>query len=346
MAQIPDPVLLRKALNSWDPTQEILRSENLSPGVSKNCVYKLWLKSGQTLIAKISNFGNYQRFMEDHDLVQQWARLLKTSRFKNLLADPVGLENHVFSFEGVERWVVFYEEVHRGASLPRALTEAQIRSFAREIAALHRESLRIEKDLPAPSYSVRTDIIDLRDNLHTLDLTPNERAGLRNHCDRFLDALTTFSYETRARIPLLMDWNIGNFSITGTGESFSLESRWDYDWFRVEPRVFDFYFCSRVVSHVGDKTVFSYNATTFNEPRFGIFLRAYHEAFPLDPKEIDFLKEVYRFFILNYIFREGESFFTPEIYRHLRQEAFDIYLAQVDEIKPLVSLQEKGEEKT
>ena len=63
----------------------------------------------------------------------------------------------------------------------------------------------------------------------------------------------------------------------------------------------DFYFFSRIVSNIGDRTVFSYVAGPMMEDRFFLFLKHYHEIFPLTENEIRFMKEAYRFFILNYV---------------------------------------------
>ena len=55
---------------------------------------------------------------------------------------------------------------------------------------------------------------------------------------------------------------------TAPDGSFRLFSRWDYDWFRIEPRLLDFYFLSRVSSRTGDRTRFTYGAHTLVEPTF------------------------------------------------------------------------------
>jgi hypothetical protein len=95
-------------------------------------------------------------------------------------------------------------------------------------------------------------------------------------------------------------------------------------------RVLDFYFFSRVVSDVGDRTVFSYGINTLMEDRFIIFLQEYHKVNPLTANEIRFLKEAYRFFILNYVIKDGKYFFNEQYARKLQAEAFDIYLPSVD----------------
>src|SRR5690606_26721241 len=121
-------------------------------------------------------------------------------------------------------------------------------------------------------------------------------------------------------------------------EGFKFFSRWDYDWFRIEPRTLDFYFCSRVVRDEGDQSTFSYLSSTLFEPRFIRFLRAYHATSPLEPNEIRFLVEAYRFFVLNYVLLEGHHFFRPSHCRRLQREAIEIYLPELDglSIEPVV----------
>ena len=49
---------------------------------------------------------------------------------------------------------------------------------------------------------------------------------------------------------------IGQGGSAASDGTFRLYSRWDYDWFRIEPRLLDFYFLSRVSSKTGDRTLF------------------------------------------------------------------------------------------
>jgi hypothetical protein len=110
---------------------------------------------------------------------------------------------------------------------------------------------------------------------------------------------------------------------------FRLFSRWDYDWFRLESRVFDFYFLSRVSSSTGDRTTFTYSPHTLLEPRFLAFLRAYHAVNPLTADEVRFIPLAYRFFLLNYVIREGARFFRDDLCRQFREEVARRYLRQV-----------------
>lgn len=66
------------------------------------------------------------------------------------------------------------------------------------------------------------------------------------------------------------------------------------------------------------------------EERFLLFLKAYHQVYPLTEKEVRFLKEAYRFFILNYVVKDGRHFFHEIFATKLQKEAFDIYLPSID----------------
>ena len=66
------------------------------------------------------------------------------------------------------------------------------------------------------------------------------------------------------------------------------------------------------------------------EDRFIIFLKAYHEIYPLTKPEILFLKEAYRFFILNYVIKDGRYFFHDLFATKLQKEAYEIYLPSIE----------------
>ncbi len=150
---------------------------------------------------------------------------------------------------------------------------------------------------------------------------------IKYHCEQFLKNRLKCNAASFETIPVFIDWNIGNFSVINEVELFS---RWDYDWFRMSSRMLDFYFFSRVVSDAGDKTVFSYLIDPMTEDRFLIFLSEYHEINPFIADEIRFLREVYRFFILNYVIKNGNYFFSEQYAKKLHAEALDIYLPSVD----------------
>ena len=92
-------------------------------------------------------------------------------------------------------------------------------------------------------------------------------------------------------------------------------------------------------SSTGDRTRFTYGAHTLVEPSFLAFLAAYRERLPDEPTtRCAFLPEVYRFFILNYVVREGARFFRPDLCTKFRRDAVRTYLPALDalDVSPLL----------
>jgi hypothetical protein len=311
----------------------------LSAMVSTNRVYQLTLDDGSTAIAKVSNYGSFFLFAEDHDRLHRCHALLQGGRYEHFLADSLTTGGRPYFWYDGEMWAVLYNEVPVRDRLPRVLTPDQIDNLADEVAAFHRSCAEIAPLVPPTSKTIKSDAI------HLLDLVSEHhdsaRFGLdrsrldivRRHTHRFLVAVLESGYDYWQRIPVLIDWNLGNFSVEfDENGRFSLFSRWDYDWFRIESRLLDFYFLSRVSSRTGDKTRFTYGAHTLLEPRFRRFLAAYHRSFPLSDEEVLFLKETYRFFLLNYVVREGAHFFRYDIWQHLLHDVVDVHLPALDDL--------------
>ena len=321
-----------------DPRRIVLITE-VSAMVSTNRVMRVLLDDETAVIAKVSSYGSYYLFREDHDRLHRTREFLQHTRFANLLADVLTKAGKVFThFTGTE-WVAFYQEVERHGSLPRILNDTDVRNLAAEIAEFHLACHRASATIPPTATSLTSDVIYLLDLLtergsaSRFSFSSTELDLVRRHCHEFLEALDHLGYEDWARIPVLVDWNLGNFSVDPDERDpshFRLFSRWDYDWFRIEPRQLDFYFLSRVSSQTGDRTVFTYGPHTLAEPRFISFIRAYHSIFPLSENEVRFLPEAYRFFILNYVIRAGESFFQPTYCSKLQREAVTRGLPALD----------------
>ncbi len=306
--------------------------EEVSADVSTNRVYRLSFDDGSHAIAKASSYGSFVHFRQDHQRIHRWIELLRPTRWEGFLADVVRKDGEVFVYRDGPAWAAFYDEIERRESLPRRLPEADIAELARELAEFHRDCEGVGGQLRPTWKTLGSDLVQLRDLLESRSwcaargIGPVSAEFLCEHCDAFLTNADALGYHDWPKLPVLVDWNLGNFSIERKGAGFRLFSRWDYDWFRIEPRALDFYFLARVVRDEGDRTHFSYWVDPLLEPRFRAFLRAYHEVNPLDPQELLFLKEVYRFFLLNYVIREGEHFFRPEICERLRRETVERYL--------------------
>ena len=336
---VASPAQVEAAWQHLGDGRAITRIVEVSAFVSTNHVYRVELNDGSNVIAKVSSYGSYFLFREDHDRLHACHELLAESRYASFLADVLTKDGRVFTSLDGDVWTVFYEEVERRDSLPRILDDSQVANFAEEIALFHRACANAAALIPPTSTSIKSDAIHLLDlvtNVRTarrFALSARELAVVARHCERFLFRLDELRYDYWAKQPVLIDWNLGNFSVETLADGrFRLFSRWDYDWFRIEPRGMDFYFLSRVSSRTGDRTHFTYSPHTLVEPRFLTFIHAYNRTFPLSDGDIEFLAEAYRFFILNYVIREGDRFFREDLWKRLQKDAVNVYLPAVEHL--------------
>jgi hypothetical protein len=328
-----------------DP-RRIVGSVELSPHVSTNRVERLRLDDGSEVVAKTSSYGSYFLFREDHDRLHRLQGLLAGTRYRHLLAHTITKDGRPFTWYDGRHWIVFYDVIELRERLPRTITGDQVTNLGEEMALFHRQCADVAPLIPRTSTSIRSDAVNLLSLLtegdrgaSTLHLGAAQTDVVARHAHRFLERLDELGYDDMPRIPVLIDWNLGNFSVeTDAGGRFRLFSRWDYDWFRIEPRVLDLYFLSRVASSTGDRTQFTYGAHTLLEDRFLALLAAYHRIFPLTAEEILLIAEGYRFFLLHYVIREAEAFFTPSYASVLRREAIDIHLPTFErlDLSPLL----------
>lgn len=325
--------IIHKAWEGYDATKKIAHIEEISAMVSTNHVYRITFEDEDIVIAKLSFFGKYEHFKEDHRIIHTLSNNLLYP-FENLLAKSLLKNNRVYTYhyrhKKTEAWVVFYNPVRVMQRLPKRLDEKLIRRFGQQIGRFHKACSKLRNNLPKSSKTLRTDIYTLMERVEADEKQFGTRAQadmIKYHCELFLKNRLKTNAASFETIPVFIDWNIGNFSVT---DKLELYSRWDYDWFRMSSRMMDFYFFSRVVSDAGDRTVFSYYINTMMEDRFIIFLEEYHKVNPLTADEIRFLKEGYRFFVLNYVIKDGNYFFSEQYAKKLRAEAYDIYLPSVD----------------
>jgi len=336
--------IVKEAWNDFDSSREIVKIRDISANVSTNHVYEMTLRDRNTIVAKLSYFGKYEHFVEDHSIINTLSNNIP-SPFENVLSRSLmkgkSLYTYRFDSEPFDVWVVFYRPIQIAHKSPKRLSEQQIEYFAVEMARFHKACDTVRRTLPDSSKTMVTDIEDL---LGTLDSPegkykyPMHHELIRSHCEAFLDNYKKLGADDFPKIPVFVDWNNGNFSVT---EDFGLYSRWDYDWFRRSTRMIDFYFFSRIVSHRGDQTVFSYDVDVLQEKRFCKFLEVYHNIYPLEESEVLFLKEAYRFFLLNYVVKYGRYFFHKMYAKKLQKETFEEHLPQLDEnftAKPLLNI--------
>lgn len=333
MSFIDFTTIVKEAWQDYDKTREIERIVDISAKVSTNHVYRITFTDGNFIIAKLSYFGKYEHFVEDHSIIDTLSNNLPTP-FENFLARSLAKGNflYVYRFQNqiLDAWVVFYRPIAIKKKLPRRLEEEQVMKLGEQVAMFHKACYSIRNTLPPSSKTLKTDI----DHLLRLLQTDYGRYEHRMHieeikyqADLFLENSQYIKADEFIKIPVFVDWNIGNFSVTSSGK---LYSRWDYDWFRMGSRILDFYFLSRVVSDIGDRTVFSYVIGPLMEDRFLLFLKSYHKVFPLKIEEVRFLKEAYRFFILNYVIKDGRFFFHEIFATKLQKEAYELYFPSIE----------------
>ena len=337
--------IIKKAWAEFDGSMSVQSIEDISARVSTNHVFRVNFEDGEHIIAKMSYFGKYEHFLEDHRIIHALANNLLYP-FENVLAKSLVRNGKVFTYRHkdnfIDAWVVFYNPIRIQLKLPRRLEEHHIQLLGREVARFHKACSRVSAVLPKSSKTLRSDIRDLLDTLETEAGQYEHRMHveeLKHQCEVFLANRQKLVAKTVETMPVFVDWNIGNFSIT---DNLELYSRWDYDWFRISYRVLDFYFFSRVVSSAGDRTVFSYVIGPMMEDRFLLFLKEYHNVFPLTENEIRFLPEAYRFFILNYVIKYGRYFFHRTYATKLQREAYEIYFPSIETFDAEVILQALG----
>lgn len=325
--------IIQQAWNAYDASRRIVKIEDISATVSTNHVYNVTFEDEDIVIAKLSSFGKYEHFKEDHRIIHALGNNLLYP-FENLLSKSLLKNNRVFTYRykkgKTDAWVVFYNPNRVMQMLPKRLDDNLIKSMGRQIGKFHLACSRVKNVLPKSSKTLRTDINTLLEQIESNEKKFGGKAQaelLKSHCELFLKNRNKCNAGSFEIIPVFIDWNIGNFSVINKHELFS---RWDYDWFRMSSRMLDFYFFSRVVSDVGDRTVFSYYIGPMMEDRFLLFLSEYHKVNPLTADEIRFLREVYRFFILNYVVKDGNYFFNEQYAKKLKTEAIEIYLPSVD----------------
>lgn len=325
---------------AWDgygDPRSIVSLVETSAHVSTNRVYRLHLGDGTSVMAKASNYGSYFFFAEDHDRLSEVESALAGTRWSGFLAGILQRDGRPYRWYDGSCWVVLYVDVPRGDALPRTLHARDIECLAREVAGFHLACAEVAPRLPAPSHSVKSDAVALLASVAeptgTGPSLGDGAAVVKRSAHELLIHLDRCDFDHWPKIPILVDWNLGNFSVQRDGDGgFRLHSRWDYDWFRIDSRVLDFYFLSRVSSETGDRTSFTYSPHTLFEERFTAFLRSYHQVFPLTREEILFLPWAYRFFVLNYVVREGHRFFRPDLAALFRREAIGTYLLEADSL--------------
>ena len=78
MGKIHFESIITNAWNAFDDTKTIQAIEDASPRVSTNSVFKLTFVDRAPVYAKLSYYGKYEHFREDHVIINNLANNLET----------------------------------------------------------------------------------------------------------------------------------------------------------------------------------------------------------------------------------------------------------------------------
>jgi len=325
--------IIQKAWNEYGHLSNISKIRDISINVSTNNVFIITLENNKKIIAKISDYGNFNHFLEDHIIINSLSLNL-SEPFENFLAKSLTKNGNLFTFnyenKNFKLWIVFYNPIKIQKRPNKLQSKYNIKILGSELAKFHLACKDVSDTLPQNFKKTRDDIKNLQKNLKNKNkhqFSKKQNSLILSQCEIYLANYLFLKEKAERSIPVFIDWNIGNFSLR---KDYKFFSRWDYDWFRIGTRILDFYFFSRVCSYKGDKKDFSYLPNTLNEDRFIIFLKSYHKIYPLKKNEILMLKEMYRFFILNYVIKDGKLFFHSKLAERLVNESFEFYIPNID----------------
>ena len=165
---LPHRTAISAAWADYGDPRAIVTDDEVSANVSTNRVYRLYLDDGSTVVGKVSSYGSYFLFYEDHDQLNRCARLLEGTRFSGMLAEVWRRDDgRIFTWYDQRMWVVFYDDVPRREQLPRVLSVDQVRNLGREIAEFHLACTDLAPKIPAGSKTVKSDAIHLLDLLES-----------------------------------------------------------------------------------------------------------------------------------------------------------------------------------
>ncbi|MSW20792.1 MAG: hypothetical protein F2873_07815 [Actinobacteria bacterium] len=197
----PHQIAVVSAWGELGDPRKIVVIQEVSAFVSTNHVYRVVLDDGHAVIGKVSNYGSYFLFAEDHDRLHACSVGLSGTRFEGMLADILTKDDRPYTWYDGSLWVAFYREVERRESLPAVLSGAEVENFGREMAEFHKASAAIAPSLPPSSKSIKSDAIHLLELLESpfaprnYGLPPERIGRLRRHTHEFLMELERIRYD-------------------------------------------------------------------------------------------------------------------------------------------------------
>src|SRR6478736_821523 len=129
--------IVKEAWQAYDDTRTIVRIVDISAKVSTNHVYRVTFEDKSFIIAKLSYYGKFEHFAEDHTIIDVMSNNMPAP-FENLLARSLMKGNGLFIYRYknhiIDAWVVFYRAIEIKKRMPQRLNEEQIEKFAEQLA--------------------------------------------------------------------------------------------------------------------------------------------------------------------------------------------------------------------
>src|SRR3982750_1540875 len=97
MRLVDYPTIIKQAWAEFDASVQIPTIEDISARVSTNHVFKVTFEDGEHIIAKLSFFGKYEQFLEDHQIIHALANNLLYP-FENVLAKSLVRNGQVYTY--------------------------------------------------------------------------------------------------------------------------------------------------------------------------------------------------------------------------------------------------------
>ena len=222
----PTPVIAPSSSSAWrdygDP-RAIVDVSELSAMVSTNRVYRLTLEDGTHVIVKSSNYGSFFLFAEDHDRLYRANRLLDGGPFGRFLADV-----YTATASRTSGTTARCGRSSTRRSTPR-IASREFSPIARSIgsaaswrastrrASTSRSASRRRRRPPSPMPSTCSSRPRPRNAGDHFGLDRSRTDLVRRHTHRFLMAIHESGYDEWPKMPVLIDWNLGNFSVEFDG---------------------------------------------------------------------------------------------------------------------------------
>ena len=113
--------IIEKGWYNYNPKRRIRKIEDLSVNVSTNKVFKITFIDKTFVFAKVSNFGKFENFKEDHQIINVLANNLERP-YDHFLSSSLMKENHLYLYryedEYIDVWMVFYRAVRMKKPYP------------------------------------------------------------------------------------------------------------------------------------------------------------------------------------------------------------------------------------